>query len=58
MINLVKGEKVVLSTEDKTDKSLFEEFILDMIHDLKRARDKAELIDMLEHFTRRANDRL
>jgi hypothetical protein len=56
MINLVKGE--VLSQEDKIDKAMFQEFILDMIQELKRARDKAELLDMLDHFKNRAKSRL
>jgi len=57
MINLIKVEKV-LSNEDKIDELLYQEFVLDMIKELKGARDKAELIDVLDWAKRRINNGL
>lgn len=54
MINLVKGEKV-LSNEDKVDELLYQEFVLDIIKELKIACDKAELISVLDWAKRRIN---
>ena len=54
MINLVKGEKV-LSNEDKVDELLYQEFVLDIIKELKIACDEAELISVLDWAKRRIN---